>query len=286
MAIIQIEELKQRNIEVANDGIRGQRFACAIFDFDGTVSLLREQWRRVMSQVMVEMISGKSQSTPEIQQEVKEYIEESTGIQTIYQMRHLVELVRRYALVPSEEILTAEEYKRIYDERLLKVVDEQLAKIESGEAPSDVFLIPGVVDFLDLLNNLGLVLYVTSGTDRKYVQHEAMVLGVSHFFQEIYGPDPALPDYSKDWVVYQVAQQNNLRPDQLLVVGDGPVEIAAAKRHCSFAVGVASTEKPDGGLNHTKRRVLLRAGADIIIPNFADSRLLISYLFDEDFRAA
>jgi len=279
MTTTQIRELKERNIVIVNSDIQGHQFICMVFDFDGTVSLLREQWRRVMAQTMVEVISGETESSPEIQKEVERYIEESAGIQTIYQMRHLVGLVNKYGLVPTDEVLTAEEYKEIYDHRLFKVVSEQLTMLEEDDLTRQDLTVPGVIDFLNLLRSCGVVLYVASGTDRKYVLREATALGVAHYFQGIYAPDPTLPDYSKSWLVRKVIEWHNLTPGELLVVGDGPVEIVVAKKQGSFALGVASTEKPEGGLNSTKRQVLLEAGADIIVPDFSDYRLLVDYLF-------
>jgi len=286
MTATQIRKLKERNIEIVNNDIQGHRFACTVFDFDGTVSLLREQWRRVMTQMMVEVISGGTDPSPEIRKEVERYIEESAGIQTVYQMRHLVELVKKYGLVPTDEVLTAEEYKEIYDQRLFKVVGERLAMLEKGDLTRQHLTVPGIINFLSLLRGFGVLLYVASGTDRKYVLYEAMALGVAHYFQGIYGPDPTLPDYSKSWLVRKVIEWHNLIPSELLVVGDGPVEIAVAKKQGSFALGVASTERPAGGVNSTKRQVLLEAGADIIVPDFCNYWLLVDYLFNRHWGAA
>ena len=72
-------------IEIINEVERG-RIRHVLFDFDGTISLLREGWQRIMGPVMVEMICGDHPPTPEIEREVDEVIEETTGIQTIFQI--------------------------------------------------------------------------------------------------------------------------------------------------------------------------------------------------------
>ncbi len=280
MSISRNQDFEKANIEIVNSAIQGCRFTCAVFDFDGTISLLREQWPEVMSQVMVEMICGQSEPLPSIQQEVKQYVKESAGLSTIEQMRHLVTLVKKYGLVPVREIRTAEAYKEIYDRRLLKVVDEQLTQLKHNRLTDQVLIVPGAIEFLDGLKSFGVVLYVASTTDRQYLWPEAKALGVTHYFQEIYGPDPTLPGYSKDWLVRQVLEWHDLSPDQLLVVGDGQVEISVAKKHGAFALGVASTEKPSGVFNPTKRQMLLAAGADMIVPDFSHYRLLTNYLFE------
>ena len=106
---------------------------------------------------------------------------------------------------------------------------------------------------------------MASSTDRRFLTHEAAALEVTGYFQAIYGPDPALPGYSKDWLVGQLIERHSLTPDQLLVVGDGQVEISVAKKHGGVAVGVASTAAGDGAVNPHKREMLINAGADLIV---------------------
>jgi len=64
----------------------------AVFDFDGTLSRLRAGWEEVMVPLMCELIPGEE---AEVQALVRDYIDQSTGIQTIHQMRWLVEEVAR-----------------------------------------------------------------------------------------------------------------------------------------------------------------------------------------------
>ncbi|MEM3716618.1 MAG: HAD family hydrolase, partial [Candidatus Bathyarchaeia archaeon] len=74
---------------------------------------------------------------------------------------------------------------------------------------------------------------------------------------------------------------NKLSGDELLVVGDGPVEIRSAKSRDAIALGVASDEVNRHGLNLRKRERLIGAGADIIIPDYTRYDDLISFLFGE-----
>ena len=56
-------------IEVINETERG-RFKHALFDFDGTVSILREGWQQVMAPVMLESILSGKEPTPEVERAV------------------------------------------------------------------------------------------------------------------------------------------------------------------------------------------------------------------------
>ena len=69
-----------------------------LFDFDGTISVLRQGWEKVMIDLMVTSICCESPPDPEIKAEVIEYIDQSTGILTIRQMEWLVQTVGRHAL--------------------------------------------------------------------------------------------------------------------------------------------------------------------------------------------
>ena len=61
----------------------------------------------------------------------------------------------------------------------------------------------------------------------------------------------------------------------LVTFGDGPVELRETHKRGGFAVGVASDEVRRFGLNQEKRASLIRAGADLIIPDFSQlDRLL------------
>jgi hypothetical protein len=66
-----------------------------------------------------------------------------------------------------------------------------------------------------------------------------------------------------------------------MAVGDGPVELRNVKDQGGIAVGVASDEKRGHGWDEHKRLRLLRAGADILVPDFAEAAKLTRYLFAE-----
>jgi len=268
-------------IEIINRSFRGRPFKCAVFDFDGTISLLREQWPAIMTWFMVETISAGAEAAPGVRREVAHYVSDSAGYPTIAQMHKLVALVEKYGQVPIDRVLTAEAYKELYDRRLETAVNGKLDRLASGRLALTDLIVPGAVQFLVLLARRGLPLYVASTTDRRFLRREAARLKVTTYFQDIYGPDPVLPGYSKDWLVGYVIERHSLIPDQLLVVGDGQLEISVAKKHGGVALGVASTEAGDGTVNQHKREMLIKAGADLIVPDFSDYEGLAAYLFNE-----
>lgn len=267
-------------IEVINGVARGG-IKHVLFDFDGTISLLREGWQRIMGPVCVEMVCGDTPATPEIDHEVNEMIEETTGINTILQMERLVEMVRAHGLVAEDRILDAHGYKQIYNDRLMVPVRQRIAKLDSGELSVDEVTVRGARRLLDLLAAKGVTMYVFSGTDQEDVRHEARVVGVDHYFSEIWGALRTYEESSKEKVLRDLIARHGLHGPEVLILGDGPVELRHGKQFGGIAVGVASDEVRGYGWNENKRTRLIRAGADIMVPDFGEADKLVAYLFSE-----
>ncbi|MCD6289190.1 MAG: HAD family hydrolase, partial [Anaerolineae bacterium] len=177
-------------LEIRNPDIPLGHIRHALFDFDGTISTIRQGWETIMRPLMVEMICEDAEVSPEqraaIEQEVAEYVDRSTGILTIRQMEWLAEAVRRYGLAKHPR--SAREYKAIYNERLLQPVRERLSRLERGEVAPDDLMIAGARRFLETLAGRGIALYLASGTDHVYVLQEASALGIVPLFAGgIYG---------------------------------------------------------------------------------------------------
>jgi len=64
----------------------------------------------------------------------------------------------------------------------------------------------------------------------------------------------------------------------LVTFGDGPVEIRETRKRGGLAVGVASDEVRRYGANLSKRPRLIRAGADLVIPDFSQMNCLLQLL--------
>jgi phosphoglycolate phosphatase-like HAD superfamily hydrolase len=138
------------------------------------------------------------------------------------------------------------------------------------------------LEFLQSLHELGVKCYLASGTDVEFVKNEAQLLGVAEYFSGgIFGALREYKKFSKAMVIQKILTDFKLSGDELLIVGDGYVEIENAKAVGAIAVGVASVEDNVYNMNADKRERLIRAGADIIIPDFKEKRKLLSYLFDE-----
>ena len=276
------------DIEICNRNIIGNTKGIKhiVFDHDGTLSLLRQGWEEIMNKVMVQAITGNKKPdnrlSKKIRKRVSEYIELSTGIQTILQMEKLVDLVKEFKQVPESDIQDEFGYKSIYLKQLMQSVNERLRKIAGGKIAKDQYRIKGSIDFLSQLKKYGVQLCLASGTDKKDVLNEAEIMGYADLFEgEIYGSLDDVNKYSKKMVIESIIQVNGLKEFEFAVIGDGPVEIREGKKKMGITIGVASDEKKGYGLDKDKRTKLINAGADIIIPDFSDCKSLLVLLFGE-----
>lgn len=252
-----------------------------VFDNDGTISTLRQGWEKIMEPVMVKSILGdKYQSANEtlyhrVLSRVKEYIDKSTGIETIIQMQALVEMVREFGIVPQSQILDKYAYKKIYNDALMEVVNQRIAKFQNGELNLDDYTIKGSIPFVKALRAKGVKLYLASGTDNEDVQNEAKTLGYDTLFNGgIYGALRDSNNYSKKMVIHRIIKENKLDGNQMAAIGDGPVELRESLKCNGIAIGVATDEIRRYGLNCEKRTRLIKAGAHIIIPDFSNTEHL------------
>ena len=274
------QTLENTSIEIVRK-IERANIQHALFDFDGTISLVRDGWQSVMVPMMVDVLLEETQidETPEeLERVVVEFVDNLTGKQTIYQMIQLCEEIKKRGGVPRQPL----EYKDLYNSLLLPTVDERIAKLERGEIEAANLRVPMSFEFLQSLQKRGVKRYLASGTDVEFVRHEAGLLGVASYFDGgIFGALREYQNFSKAIVIQRILDDFNLTGSELLVVGDGSVEIENAKTVGAIAVGVTSVENNRYQMNADKRGRLLHAGADILIPDFQDGDRLLTYLFDE-----
>ena len=260
----------------------------ALFDHDGTISTLRQGWEMIMEPVMIKAIMGDKYETAdnkllqEVRKQVLRFIDMSTGIQTILQMEGLVEMVDEFNIVPKEEILDKFGYKKIYIDALMEIVSRKLEKLGTGQLNNDDFTLKGSTGFLKALKEKGVKLYLASGTDKADVINEAQILGYAGLFDGgIYGSENDIKKYSKKMIINKIIKENNLKGNELVVFGDGPVEIKECIKSDGIAIGVASDEIRRFGLNQEKRTRLIKSGARIIIPDFSQTDKLLDLLINK-----
>ena len=270
------------SIEVINPEAPRGSFRFALFDFDGTISLIREGWQKIMipyfTDEMAACPGARNIPREELTGIAQDFIYVNTGKQTIYQCIELAEKVAGFGGKPLEPLA----YKAEYHRRLELRIANRIAELEKNPQAAINHIVPGSFDILEALQKRKLTMYLASGTDEKYVIQEASLLGVTKYFSGIYGAQDDYKNFSKKMVIERIIRENNLCGNELLGFGDGYVEIENVKGAGGFACGVATDEVKRCGVDQWKRNRLKGSGADIIIPDFSEAEKLLHYLFAAD----
>lgn len=252
-----------------------------LFDFDGTLSLIRQGWPEVMTPLFAEMLPPlPGESDADRERLAFEDIMRLNGKQTIYQMIQLAERIRERGGEPREPLWYKQEYLR----RLNLRIADRLEDLRSGRRPPDDLLVHGARLMLEALQARGLPLYLASGTDELFVREEADLLDVSRYFgKHIYGAQDDFRRFSKQMVIERILRENRIPGAALLSFGDGYVEIQNTKEAGGLAVAVASDEGHNGSgeFDAWKRERLTGVGADVVIPDFRDANALLAILLGE-----
>jgi phosphoglycolate phosphatase-like HAD superfamily hydrolase len=268
--------MTDENIEILRPDLARGGFRVVLFDFDGTLSLIREGWPRIMVGMMVEELRHIGAHEPEAQLSalVEDFVMALNGRPAIFQMARLAEEIS----ARGGTARAAERYLEEYDVRLLRVVDERARQIQKGRCPPERWAVPGAHGILAALRERGLKLYLASGTQLRFVRTESDLLGLTPYFgKEIHAPNGNDAAFSKRAVIERILRDNAIAGEQLLSFGDGVVETEEVRRVGGTAIAVASDEPP-GAVNQWKRDRLVAAGADAVIADYRKHDLWLNWL--------
>ena len=247
-----------------------------VFDFDGTLSLIREGWPEIMLAMFVEMLPPRSDDDPAaVSRMLFDDMMKLNGKQTIYQMIQFAARVKERGGTPQEPLW----YKHEYLRRLEGKIQDRIESLRTRRVSLEKYLLHGSTELLTLLAHRKMNLYLASGTDENFVKREAELLGVTKFFGErIYGAKDDYKSFSKKMVIDRILRENNIRGESLLAFGDGYVEIQNTKEVGGLAIAVASDEANNGSgkIDEWKRNRLRAVGADIVIPDYRDAAPLLN----------
>ncbi len=253
----------------------------ALFDFDGTLSLVREGWVDIMVPMMVEILSPfarKDENEVALEALARDFVTRLTGKQTIYQMMRLADEIRSRGGSPRDP----RDYKAEYHERLMARIDRRRRALADGSIEAESMLVPGSLELLRSLFERGVRIYIASGTDEPFVLEEARLLGLDAFAEgKIYGAlaDPA--SFSKEMVIRRILSENRVEGSRLIAFGDGYVEISDCKAAGGLAVAVASDEAGRSGRpDPWKRERLIGAGADLVVPDYREYTALVDFIWN------
>jgi len=254
----------------------------ALMDWDGTISLLRGGWVEVMTDLCLEHLPINADETAEkLRAAIHAEMLALNGKPSIHQMARISELV----MARAGSSLHADEYQRFYVARITTLIEQRMAGVRSGTKPKESLMVPGATALLEALNGKGVQLTLVSGTPYPELIDEAATLEVGRFFgNRIHGPrDTADRVFTKRASIHELIATHQIPGEELVAIGDGPVEILETKAVGGLAIAVASDENTPGSkqFDEFKQRQLLDCGADIVVPDFQDAMALVQLAMGE-----
>lgn len=266
------------SIEVVRPSSGQAQARVVLFDFDGTLSLVRSGWMDVMVPMMVEILDAchSGESEADLRAVVEDFVWRLTGQETVYQMIELADQVRKRGGVPLDPIA----YKHQYLDLLWARIRDRIEALRTGRATPDEYLVPGSRRLLESLRARGMTLYVASGTDEVYMKEEARLLDVDRYFDGgIFGALDDYKSFSKGILIRRIIDSAQFRGEEFLAFGDGYVEIEEVKKVGGMAIGAATAEPECVAVDEWKRTRLIGVGADIIVPNYLEHDELMDIIF-------
>ncbi len=251
-----------------------------LFDFDGTLSLVRSGWMDIMVPMMIELLlelkTGETEA--QVRGVVEEFVWRLTGKETIYQMIALAEAVQARGGQPLDPLV----YKKMYLDALWVRIESRVEELRRGHVSPEKYLVPGSRALLEGLRERGMKMYLASGTDEIYMKEEARLLDVSRYFDGgVYGALDDYKSFSKAILIQRILASSEFQGPEFLGFGDGYVEIENVKQVGGVTVGVASAEPECQTVDEWKRKRLIGVGADYIVPNFLCHQELFTTLFPD-----
>jgi phosphoglycolate phosphatase-like HAD superfamily hydrolase len=267
------------SIELINPAVRRGPFGVALFDFDGTLSLIREGWPRVMVEGMLNRLRAQDlvrEPEDACAAHLEAFVMALNGHPTIRQMERFAEEVAARGGAPEPPSV----YLREYLGALMAVVRGRWEALESGRARPEEWVVPNAQGVLAELKGRGVPLSVASGTDSAHVLREVELLRLApHVAGRVFAPRDNDASFRKRDVIERALRELSLPGSQLIGFGDGVVETHVVKRAGGVAVGVASSEAGVRGVNVAKRQTLIAAGADLIISDYEHAAELLAWMW-------
>ena len=236
----------------------------AFIDFDGTLSRIRAGWLPIMRKMMEREIRWAlgSQIDEQTIRDVTGWIAANNGKPTWHQM----ECLRLQLHSRGAQAKATKTYLETFNRLLHDATEPRRKELKLKKCRAEDWQVPGARKLLETLSTKGFYLHLASGTEKAAVLEEAHLLGFDDLFKgQISAPDTGDPSFSKEEALFKVLANFGLRHDEVLVIGDGPVEIEIGSRNGCWTVGVAGHDDNRMGLDPWVAEKLEESGANALI---------------------
>lgn len=138
-------------------------------------------------------------------------------------------------------------YRKIFDEKKKTI-------------PPTLF--PDVAEILALLKEKGILTTIASSRNNASLKEFLDKMNIAHFFPYMLGGEDTAFLKPNPEPVLKTLNDLSYKPEQTLVIGDMPMDVAMGRNAGTFTCGVT--------YGNSSRKQLLEAGADYVIDRIAD----------------
>lgn len=178
-----------------------------VFDFDGVLVESVDVKTRAFA-ALYEPYGGK------VVEQVVAYHLAHGGVSRYEKLRYFHSSILRKPLEKDEEDLLAQKFSEFVEDAVVAAR-----------------YVPGAQEFLEKYYK-GIMLFLSSGTPEIEMQRIVERRGMSHYFKSVYGSPK-----TKSEIIVRIIAENNLLPQEVLVVGDAMTDYEAARRNGLRFVG-------------------------------------------------
>lgn len=242
-----------------------------MFDFDGTLSLLRGGWLELMVDWMDGWLSRHARTGETAAQRRAVIARECAALNGRPTWMQMDWLRNELILRGAAAVRSTDDFAGEFQRALVAKSAWRCERVRSGECGVDDVLVPGARRFLIDCRRAGWTLALVSGTEMIYVAPESTFLGLDEFFEDrVFAPGPDVAKFTKAAVLDDLLSRHCLDGSQVIAFGDGPAEMVATRERGGIAMGIASDESArDGRMDAAKRDQLIAAGAHALLPDYA-----------------
>jgi len=223
-----------------------QMITAVIFDMDGTLVNFNFDYKTVRAEVIRLLVEQGFPSS-------------------IFSIRESIfEMLKKAEIYMKNNGRGEREVARVKEEVLSMVDRHEL------EAARSTNLLPGVLETLKVLKQMGLKMAVFTLSGEKSTDHILRSFRLTPFFDAVVTRESALAVKPDSTHLETVLKKLNVEPNEAIVVGDGVSDMKCARELNVIAVGVTT------GISSPKE--LTRAGANYLASSCTDLPILVQQL--------
>ena len=232
---------------------RLQQIKAVALDWDDTVSWKYSGTVGAETKAILRIWYGRDNFTEDSEEwaTVRRFVVETQGITDIERFQKAIEVAKN----GNQSGQTAAVIAQQHIDNLMDGHKEHYRRM--GENLDD-YLLPGMLDKLKLLKQLGVPVYIVSANPFLIPLNAIETVGLGGYIEDVFAvTSQSLSDFEKEAVLRRISERHANEPGQILMIGDGLKDLQAARENDAFFIAVANSKEEESAFS--------AAGVDAIL---------------------